>query len=108
MDEAGTAPLASVTCLTVIAESVLQAELLHAIERCGARGWTVSMAEGKGPGAHGVSGIEGGNVRIEVLASAEVIRTLWQMLERDYFPHYAVSAWEYDVKVSRAARYAGD
>lgn len=66
------------------------------------------MAEGKGPGAHGVSGIEGGNVRIEVLGSTDVVRALWVALERDFFPHYAVSAWEYDVKVSRVSRYAGD
>ena len=24
-----------------------------------------------------------------------------------FFPHYAVSAWQYDVKVARLARYSG-
>ncbi|MDP4906608.1 MAG: hypothetical protein NWR17_05015 [Candidatus Nanopelagicales bacterium] len=63
------------------------------------------MAEGHGPSGHGVSGIEGGNVRIETLVSVDVAQSIWDMLERDFFPHYAVSAWAYDVRVARVARY---
>jgi nitrogen regulatory protein P-II 2 len=96
----------SVTCLTIVAESVLEERLLGVIEDCGARGWTVSMAQGHGPSHHGVSGIEGGNVRVETLVADDVARRIWVALERDFFPHYAVSAWAYDVRVARLARYA--
>lgn len=97
-----------VTCLTVVAESVIQDRLIQAIEACGAQGWTITMAQGHGPSAHGVSGIEGGNVRIETLVSGEVAARIWDALERDFFPHYAVSAWAYDVSVARLARYSAD
>lgn len=96
----------SVTCLTVVAESVLEDRLLGVIEQCGARGWTVSMAQGHGPSHHGVSGIEGGNVRVETLVSEDVAARIWNALEADFFPHYAVSAWAYDVRVARMARYS--
>jgi nitrogen regulatory protein P-II 2 len=96
----------SVTCLTIVAEGVLEERLLALVERCGARGWTVSMAQGHGPSHHGVSAIEGGNVRIETLVADDVASRIWAGLESDFFPHYAVSAWAYDVRVARIARYA--
>lgn len=101
-----TSGFGSVTCLTIVAESVLEERLLGVIEACGARGWTVSMAQGHGPSHHGVSGIEGGNVRIETLVTESVADRIWVALEQDYFPHYAVSAWAYDVRVARMARYS--
>ena len=97
-----------VTCLTVVAESLMQERLLDALSACGAQGWTLMMAQGHGPSRHGVSGIEGGNVRIETLVSREVAARIWELLERDFFPHYAVSAWAYDVSVARLARYSSD
>jgi nitrogen regulatory protein P-II 2 len=96
----------SVTCLTIVAESVLEERLLAVIGECGARGWTVSMAQGHGPSSHGVSGIEGGNVRVETLVTEDVAARIWASLEADFFPHYAVSAWAYDVRVARMARYS--
>ena len=95
-----------VTCLTIVAESVLEERLLVVIEECGARGWTVSMAQGHGPSSHGVSGIEGGNVRVETLVAEDVAARIWSALEADFFPHYAVSAWAYDVRVARMGRYS--
>ena len=95
-----------VTCLTVVAESLVQDRLLQSLQECGAQGWTVTMAQGHGPSAHGVSGIEGGNVRVETLVSGDVAARIWVVLERDFFPHYAVSAWAYDVSVARLARYS--
>jgi nitrogen regulatory protein P-II 2 len=96
----------SVTCLTIVAESVLEERILALIDECGARGWTVSMAQGHGPSHHGISGIEGGNVRVETLVSEDVATRIWAGLESDFFPHYAVSAWAYDVRVARMARYS--
>lgn len=63
------------------------------------------MAMAHGPSGHGVSGIEG-DVRIETLVSVDVAQSIWDMLERDFLPYYAVSAWAYDVRVARLARYA--
>ena len=95
-----------VTCVTIVAEGLVRDRLLEALVQCGARGWTSTLADGHGPSAHGVSGIEGGNVRLETLVSADVARRIWSMLEEEFFPHYAVSAWAYDVSVARVARYS--
>lgn len=103
---AGGSDFGNVTCLTIVAESVLEERLLGVIEECGARGWTVSMAQGHGPSHHGVSAIEGGNVRVETLVTEDVAARIWRALEADFFPHYAVSAWAYDVRVARMARYS--
>jgi hypothetical protein len=70
----------SVTCLTIVAEGILEERLLAVIEECGARGWTVSMAQGHGPSHHGVSGIEGGNVRVETLVAEDVAARIWSAL----------------------------
>ncbi len=98
---------ANALCVTIVAEAIIEDRITQALVLCGAHGWTMSMAEGHGPSGHGgVSEIQGGNVRIETLVSAEVGAAIWRALEADFFPHYAVSAWEYDVKVARLARYA--
>jgi hypothetical protein len=34
-----------------------------------------------------------------------VSEKIWQLLERDYFPDFAVSAWLTDVEVARPDRY---
>jgi len=90
-----------VNCLTIVAESVLEQRLIESLRRVGARGWTITAAHGKGPRNRRVSDMEGGNIRIEVLASDETTQLMWGVLESHYFPHYAVIAWEQEVIVAR-------
>lgn len=92
---------ARVNCLTIVAESVLEQRLVESLRRAGARGWTITAAHGKGPRNRRVSDIEGGNIRIEVLASDETAHLVWGALESDYFPQYAVIAWQQEVTVAR-------
>jgi hypothetical protein len=97
--------LTPVTCITIVAESVLEARLTGDLEAAGARGWTVTTARGHGPRGRRASEIEGGNIRVEVLVSEEVAERIWQLLEEKYFPHYAIAAWSNNVGVVRAERY---
>jgi hypothetical protein len=90
-----------VVCVTIVAESVLERRLLDDLRAAGARGWTLTSAQGTGPRSRRVSEAEGGNVRIEVLVPAEVAERIWLMLRDRYFPQYAVVAWEHDVRVAR-------
>lgn len=101
MDVSGT-----VTCVVIVAESVLEANLLRDLAACGARGWTITASRGHGPRNRRVSEVEGGNVRIETLVSADVASRIWEALQRDYFANYAITAWEYEVSVARTERYA--
>jgi hypothetical protein len=45
-------------------------------------------------------------VRVETLVAEDVAARIWSALEADFFPNYAVSAWAYDVRVARVARYS--
>lgn len=94
-----------VTCFVIVAESVLESRLLHDVSVAGARGYTVTTARGRGPRGRRVSEAEGGNVRVELLVGDDVAQRLWDLLQQDYFPHYAVTAWTYPVTVARNERY---
>ncbi|MCX6461233.1 MAG: transcriptional regulator [Actinobacteria bacterium] len=91
----------TVKCLTIVAEAVLEQRLINDLRLAGASGWTLTSAQGAGPRTRRVSEAGGGNVRVEVLATAEVVDRMWSALRERYFPQYAVVAWEYDVKVER-------
>lgn len=95
----------TVVCVTIVAESVLEARLVEHLKRAGARGWTISAARGEGPQDRRVSEIEGGNIRLETLVSTEVADRIWSRLAEDYFADYAIAAWAYDVRVARPGRY---
>ena len=96
-----------VACLTIVVESVLEQRLVDGLARCGARGWTITAARGHGPGHTGMTEVEGGSSRIEVLASPEVAARIWDLMRTDFFPHYSMAAWEYPVTVARIERYVG-
>ena len=95
----------AMTCVTVVAESLLEQRLVDDLRRCGALGWTITPARGAGSAHRMVSEFEGGNVRIEVLASRDVVERIWQLLESDYFTHYSVVAWASEVEVLRGDHF---
>lgn len=95
----------TITCLVIVAESIVEQRLLADLTECGARGWTLTPAQGHGPRNRRVSEIEGGNIRVEVLGDDDIVGRIWEMLEAKYFPNYAVAAWSYPVSVARPARY---
>mgnify|MGYP003346894147 FL=1 len=92
------------TLITIVAEHVLESRLVHDLQQCGARGWTVTEARGQGPKARRVSDLEGGNIRIEAIVTTAVAEDMLTVLVRDYFPHYAVTAWLSAARVARADR----
>jgi nitrogen regulatory protein P-II 2 len=97
----------AVTLVTIVAEKVLATRLTQAILAAGATGYTIGDAGGVGSRNMRASTLDGANVRIEVLAGADVADTLLEMLARDWFPHYAVVAWTSMACVVRGEKYAG-
>lgn len=97
--------LQSVTLLTIVAESLIESRLIEDLVACGVLGWTLTPARGAGPANRRLSEVEGGNVKIEVLASPQVADAVWDLLTSKYFPHYAVTAWQSSALVSRLDRY---
>jgi nitrogen regulatory protein P-II 2 len=97
----------TVTCMVIVAESVLEQGLLRDLSSCGALGWTITAGRGHGPRNRRMSELEGGNIRVETLVSASVATRIWDVLEERYFTSYAIAAWQYEVVVARAERYTG-
>ena len=97
--------LQSVTLLTIVAESLIESRLIEDLVSCGVVGWTLTSTRGAGPENRRLSEVEGGNVKFEVLGSEEVTQKVWDLLSSRYFPHYAVTAWQSSVLVSRLDRY---
>ena len=91
--------------LTIVAEEILRDRLLEEIRRAGAKGFTLTRAEGEGSRHRRVGDVLGGNVKLEVLASPTVADRLLSVLAADYFPHYAVIAYVTNVGVVRGERY---
>lgn len=94
-----------VVCFVIVTEALLEQRLLAGLTSCGARGWTVTAARGEGPRNRRVSEVEGGNIRVETLVSAEAAERIWELLADDFFPNYAVAAWTSEVAVARHERY---
>ena len=97
----------TVTCMVIVAESVLEQGLLRDLSSCGALGWTITASRGHGPRNRRVSELEGGNIRVETLVSPAVAALIWDVLEERYFASYAIAAWQYEVVVARSERYTG-
>jgi nitrogen regulatory protein P-II 2 len=99
-------PSRSAMCLvTIVAENVLEGRLLHLLEDCGAKGWTVTPARGAGPRNRRAGDLDGGNVRIESVVPRSVAEAVLHRLEEEYFQHYALVTWVTGVEVSRTDHF---
>ena len=91
--------------LTVVAEAELETRLVTLVQAKGASGHTISPAHGEGPRGRRAGDLLGGNIRLETVVSPEVLESIIQALEADYFPHYAVSCWVADIEVIRQEKF---
>jgi nitrogen regulatory protein P-II 2 len=91
--------------LTIVVEASLELRVAKDLLAGGAKGFTVTSAHGQGPKNQRAGDLEGGNVKIEsVVAEANLSRIL-EVLEKNYFEHYACTVWVTDVEVLRSERY---
>lgn len=95
----------AVRLITIVAEAVLRDRLIDDLHERGATGYTLTEAHGEGSRGRRVGDVEGANVRIESLVSAETAEAMLARLEEAYFPHYAVVAWVEEVRVVRGDKY---
>ena len=91
--------------LTVIAESVLKERLIQDVRDAGAKGFTITDADGEGSRQRRVGEIFGANIRLETIVSAEVADRLLHILSAEYFERYAVVAYLSTVSVIRGEKY---
>jgi nitrogen regulatory protein PII len=90
---------AKLKLVTVIATSELEDRLMAALRKAGASGYTISGVS-EGGGSHGPRHrgmFDTGNVRIEMLVSAEVARKMLEVIVAGY-PGMSVVAFAQDVE----------
>ncbi len=95
----------TLTLLTIVAEALLKERLIHEIRNAGANGFTLTEVSGEGSRQRRVSEILGDNIKIEVIAKRETADTILTVLQKDFFPRFAVVAFISEVQVVRENKY---
>ena len=91
--------------VTIVAEPVLEEQLISEVHELGARGHTVVASRGGGSRGMRASDPPGAGVRIELVVSEAVADRILGHVATRYFPHYAVIAFVVDVQVVRGEKY---
>jgi nitrogen regulatory protein P-II 2 len=92
--------------LTIVCEAHAEKAVTALLREAGAHGWT--LFEVKGLGAQGSRPADipdYANIQVEAIVKAEVSAQLLERLEKDYFPCYAMIAYETDVRVLREGKF---
>lgn len=93
------------TLITIVAEAVLKERLIAELQTAGARGWTLTEAQGEGCRHRRVGELLGENIRIESIVSPSTAARMLDRLMEEYFPRFAVIAWTSPVQVLRGEKY---
>lgn len=91
--------------VTIIAEAVLEPQLIRAVRDLGATGYTIVEVRGEGSRGVRASEWEGRNVMLETLVGPGTAERILEHVSATYFEHYAVVAYVADVQVVRGAKY---
>lgn len=92
--------------VTVICEAHATEAVKTLLRECGAHGCTLFEVEGEGTHGHRPADIrEFANIQVEVIVPPGVAERLLNRLQQDFFPRYAMIAFESDVRVLRPDKF---
>ncbi len=92
--------------VTIVCEAYAQDAVTKLLRDVGAHGWTSFAVEGDGSRGNRPADIrEFANVQIEVIVRPEVAEKLLERLGTEFFPRYAMVAFESDVRVLRKEKF---
>jgi len=92
--------------VTVIAESLARDPLIRLVREAGAHGFTLFNVEGEGnKGGRPGDIAEFGNIQLEIVVPPAVAEALLTRLHKEFFPRYAMIAYESDIRVLRAGKF---
>lgn len=91
--------------VTIVAERILQDQLLKLITGQGAKGYTLTEVRGEGSRGVRASEWEGPDLKIEVIASQEVGEAIARHISENFFEYYAVIVYLEDAEVIRGEKY---
>ena len=92
--------------ITIVTESALENALTNDLLKLGATGYTVTEARGSGSrGVRDAGWSTSGNVRIEVVCTAEIGDRIAEHVRDNYYADYAMIFFETDVGVIRGDKF---
>jgi nitrogen regulatory protein P-II 2 len=92
--------------VTVVCEALAREPLTRLLAATGAHGYTLFPVEGQGAQGRRTDDIrEFGNIQVEVIVPPETATQLLERLEKEFFPRYAMIAFESDVRVLRPQKF---
>lgn len=92
--------------VTIVTESVLEATLVRELDELGAPGYTITDARGRGSrGVRSAGWDLSGNIRVDVVCSAELATAVATRLRERYYDDYAMILFIADVEVLRTEKF---
>lgn len=99
-------PAYEMKLVTIICEALAREAVTRLLREVGAHGYTVFEVEGAGAtGERTAEMAEFGNIQIEVIVPAAVSEQLMDRLEREYFPKFAMVAYDVNIRVRRREKF---
>ncbi len=94
------------TRVTIVTEALAREAIRRLLAEVGAHGYTIFPVEGAGAQGERPADIaEFGNIQVEVIARPAVAEELLGRLHREFFPKYAMIAYESEVRVLRGDKF---
>ena len=92
--------------VTIVCEAYARDAVTKLLRDVGAHGYTLFAVEGDGSQGKRPGDIpEFANIQIEVVVPPAVAETLLARLESEFFPRYAMIAFEWEVRVLRKEKF---
>ena len=92
--------------VTIVCEAHARDAVTNLLRDVGAHGYTLFVVEGDGSQGKRPGDIpEFANIQIEVVVPPAVAETLLARLEKEFFPRYAMIAFEGEVRVLRKEKF---
>jgi nitrogen regulatory protein PII len=99
-------PAHAMKLVTIICEALARDAVTRLLREVGAQGYTLFEVEGVGAqGERRAEIAEFGNIQVEVIVPAAGCERLMERLEKEFFPKYAMVAYEADVRVRRPGKF---
>ncbi len=92
--------------VTVICEALAREPLKKLLTETGAHGYTLFAVEGDGSQGRRTADIqEFANIQVEVIVPPMVAEKMLTRLEKEFFPKFAMVAYETDIRVLRRNKF---
>jgi nitrogen regulatory protein P-II 2 len=92
--------------VTIVCESLARVHLVRLLVDVGAHGYTLSAVQGEGSQGGRPGDIEEfANIQVQIVTSPAVATALMDRLQKDFFPRYAMIAYESEVQVLRPEKF---